>query len=71
MGRPQEEWWLMSIDLSHKTWCPCEDYRRHIPGWSDTTTGDAGGRDAALTEDIAVHFDLDFVDEPTLEDVDR
>nr|QZE11955.1 MAG: ORF2 [Giant panda anellovirus] len=71
MGRPEEEWWLMSIELSHRTWCPCKDYRSHIPGWRDTSTGEGDGPGDAITEDVAVHFDLDFVDEPTLEDADR
>nr|QZE11991.1 MAG: ORF2 [Giant panda anellovirus] len=60
MGTP-EKLWLQSISLSHKTWCACRDYRKHIPGWSDSTGNGTPAADI-ITEDIAVQFELNFED---------
>nr|WBU87838.1 MAG: ORF2 [Torque teno polar bear virus 3] len=72
-----EEAWLVSIAASHKAWCQCGEYRRHIPGWRGEADdgGDAGASGAPVEggvsaadeptdEDMvaAVCFDLDFVD---------
>nr|QZE12002.1 MAG: ORF2 [Giant panda anellovirus] len=64
-----EQRWLESISLSHSCWCHCEDYRRHIPGWPASTGHTGDDDDGALTEDIAVHFDLGFTGDTTTEDV--
>nr|WBM82723.1 MAG: ORF2 [Torque teno polar bear virus 40] len=73
-----EEAWLVSIAASHRAWCPCGEYRNHIPGWrGGDDGGDAGASGAPVEggdfagvgeptdEDMAVaavSFDLDFVD---------
>nr|WBU87845.1 MAG: ORF2 [Torque teno polar bear virus 37] len=71
-----EEHWLVSITASHRLWCDCKDYRRHIPGWPGDggDGGDAGASGAPVeggvsaaeevtdAELAAVTFDLGFQD---------
>nr|QZE11947.1 MAG: ORF2 [Giant panda anellovirus] len=63
MGSPEQKW-LQACKLTHDTWCPCNRWKSHIKSpWSDTT--DAEGptpENESLSDEVMVHFGLDFVD---------
>nr|QZE11999.1 MAG: ORF2 [Giant panda anellovirus] len=65
-----EELWLQSCTLSHKAWCSCPDYRRHIPGWPASTTADVGQEEGDISDTALVNFDLGYREEDaTQEDI--
>lgn len=49
----QEALWRKSCSASHKIWCNCGEWTRHVPGWSITTGGNTprDGGISFITED--------------------
>lgn len=62
----RETLWLESCYQTHRLWCECSDWRKHVPGWQDTGDQTTGGGDSGtggdIPDDVLVNFDLGFED---------